>query len=364
MVRGISKTVLQYFSNAITSPGHLTYTKVKSRYITIMTENIKIGTHDGCFHCDEALACFMLKTLPQYKDAIIIRSRDKGILDTCDIVVDVGGEYNPSKHRYDHHMRDFKESVSTVIKKPGYDWDIKLSSAGLIYCHFGYEIIKHLFPQLSDNVVEIIFKRIYDKLIKEIDGIDNGIPMYKEEPLYRIVTDLSSRVDFLNVKWNDKDTNVDAQFVKAMELTGQDFLQHINYAVNVWLPAKAIVQEAIAKRFEVDPSGEIIVLSQCVPWAEHIFEIEKEMNVQPPLKYLIFKDNNYRIRCVPVKPGSFVTRLFLPEAWAGLRGEELERACGIPGAEFVHSVRFIGGHSTLEGAVTMARKSLELGKKI
>lgn len=27
------------------------------------------------------------------------------ILDTCDIVVDVGGEYNPSKHRYDHHMR-------------------------------------------------------------------------------------------------------------------------------------------------------------------------------------------------------------------------------------------------------------------
>ena len=28
-----------------------------------------IGTHSGTFHCDEALACFMLKLLPEYKDA-------------------------------------------------------------------------------------------------------------------------------------------------------------------------------------------------------------------------------------------------------------------------------------------------------
>ena len=33
----------------------------------------KIGTHDGPFHCDDALACFMLKLLPEYKDAQIIR---------------------------------------------------------------------------------------------------------------------------------------------------------------------------------------------------------------------------------------------------------------------------------------------------
>ena len=28
-----------------------------------------IGTHDGHFHCDEVLACYMLKLLPEYKDA-------------------------------------------------------------------------------------------------------------------------------------------------------------------------------------------------------------------------------------------------------------------------------------------------------
>ena len=34
---------------------------------------IKIGTHNGTFHCDEVLACYMLKLLPEYKDAEIVR---------------------------------------------------------------------------------------------------------------------------------------------------------------------------------------------------------------------------------------------------------------------------------------------------
>lgn len=39
----------------------------------------KIGTHSGVFHCDEALACFMLKQLPEYVDADIVRSRDQEV---------------------------------------------------------------------------------------------------------------------------------------------------------------------------------------------------------------------------------------------------------------------------------------------
>jgi uncharacterized UPF0160 family protein len=33
----------------------------------------RIGTHNGKFHCDEALACFILKQLPDYKNSEIIR---------------------------------------------------------------------------------------------------------------------------------------------------------------------------------------------------------------------------------------------------------------------------------------------------
>lgn len=33
------------------------------------------------------------------------RSRDKGVLSLCNIVVDVGGEYNHAAMKYDHHQR-------------------------------------------------------------------------------------------------------------------------------------------------------------------------------------------------------------------------------------------------------------------
>ena len=70
-----------------------------------MNNRVVIGTHNGKFHCDEVLACAMLKLLPQYSDAVVKRSRDPTILEGCDIVVDVGGVFDPKIHRYDHHQR-------------------------------------------------------------------------------------------------------------------------------------------------------------------------------------------------------------------------------------------------------------------
>lgn len=80
--------------------------------------------------------------------------------------------------------RDFQESVSTVMKKPRYKWTIKLSSAGLVYCHFGHEILRNVLPDvMEDKIIDQIFMKVYDTLIKEIDAIDNGVPMFDGEPL-------------------------------------------------------------------------------------------------------------------------------------------------------------------------------------
>ena len=54
------------------------------------------------------------------------RTRDPAILDTCTIVVDVGGVYDESKQRFDHHQRGFTEIF-------GHGFNTKLSSAGLVY---------------------------------------------------------------------------------------------------------------------------------------------------------------------------------------------------------------------------------------
>jgi uncharacterized UPF0160 family protein len=36
----------------------------------------KVGTHNGSFHCDEALGCFMMRLTSKFSDAEIVRSRD------------------------------------------------------------------------------------------------------------------------------------------------------------------------------------------------------------------------------------------------------------------------------------------------
>ena len=37
--------------------------------------SLNVGTHDGSFHCDEALAISMLKLLPTYEHAVVVRTR-------------------------------------------------------------------------------------------------------------------------------------------------------------------------------------------------------------------------------------------------------------------------------------------------
>lgn len=36
----------------------------------------KVGTHNGSFHCDEALGCFMIRLADKFSGADIVRSRD------------------------------------------------------------------------------------------------------------------------------------------------------------------------------------------------------------------------------------------------------------------------------------------------
>lgn len=86
-----------------------------------------IGTHNGTMHADECLACSMLHMLHEFKSHSICRTRDMEYLNKCDIVVDVGGVYDHDLKRYDHHMREFKETFDEKHHT-------KLSSAGLMYC--------------------------------------------------------------------------------------------------------------------------------------------------------------------------------------------------------------------------------------
>jgi uncharacterized UPF0160 family protein len=319
-----------------------------------------IGTHSGHFHCDEALAVFLLRKTAAFKDAQLVRTRDPKLLDKCDVVVDVGGVYDTEKLRYDHHQRGFFETFTPTHKT-------KLSSAGLVYKHYGAEVIaaRIALPEI-DPTVQTIYRKLYSDFIEALDGIDNGISQYPPElePEYRDCTGLSARVGRLNPLWNEttESVDVDARFEQASQLAGDEFFKVLEVLHKAWLPARDIVLEGFARRHEVDQSGSIVLLTRSCPWKEHLFDIEAEQSKVGEVIYVLYEDEskNWRIQCMPRKPTGFDNRKSLPESWRGRRDAELSEISKIPGCIFVHASGFIGGNKTRDGALEMTKMALRI----
>ncbi|KAG0735296.1 hypothetical protein G6F57_000198 [Rhizopus arrhizus] len=324
-----------------------------------------IGTHSGHFHCDEALAIALLRRTDEFKDAILVRTRDPAKLAECDIIVDVGGVYDPATHRYDHHQRGFTETFDDKHAT-------KLSSAGLVYKHFGKEVVgKLLGDAVSPSDAEKIYLKTYDCFVEALDANDNGIsaypnnitPLFKETP-----TSLPDRVAKKNPSWNEVVTNdeVDARFVQASEMAGEELVDYVLRLKTSWLPARTLVVEALDKADEVHSSARIIALERSCPWKEHLLDLENERGLtgDKSILYVLYPEGspegNWRIQCVPVRPEGFENRKSLPEAWRGFRDDELSRISGIDNCIFVHAGGFIGGNKTRQGACEMARLALEL----
>ena len=321
-----------------------------------------IVTHSGTFHADEALAVHLLTKLPALADAELVRTRDPAEIAKGTVVVDVGAEYRPSAHRYDHHQRGFFETFDAEHKT-------KLSSAGLVWKHFGKDILAaHMQCADSDERIPTLYRKMYDDFVEAIDGHDNGIPLYpgiSDPPAYRSRTDLSSRISFMNPPWNETwdDADLLARFRRASKLAGTEFFERVDDAVESWLPARQLVVDALRARtsFEgADPAGRIVLFERAVVWKSHIFELEEELGITEKPLYVVYPDeaNKWRVQAVPVNPESFESRRALPEAWRGIRDEQLSELSGIPQCVFVHQSGFIGGNHTREGALRMATQAL------
>ncbi|MBA0616085.1 hypothetical protein Godav_016163 [Gossypium davidsonii] len=230
----------------------------------------------------------MICLTTKFSNSEIVRTRDPKVLEGFDAVLDVGGVYDPSRDRYDHHQKGFEEVF-------GHGFNTKLSSAGLVYKHFGKEIIAKELQLGEDHLnVQRLFLAIYKNFMEAIDAIDNGINQFDTDkpPRYVNNTNLSSRVGRLNLDWMDPNQSPEKEneaFQQAMALAGSEFLDSVRFHAKSWLPARSIVMECIAGRYDTDPSGEIMVLKRFTPWKLHIFELEEEMKVDPPIKYVLYE---------------------------------------------------------------------------
>jgi uncharacterized UPF0160 family protein len=306
----------------------------------------------------------MLRLLPTYSNATLLRSRNPEALETCDIIVDVTGQYDGTKH-FDHHQREFTTTFSPAFST-------KLSSAGLVYKHFAKAIIaQRTGLEESHPSVELLYTKIYREFIEALDANDNGISAYPADvkPTFndKSIT-LPGMVAACNPAWNTPvdQAGEDALFEKASGLIGDCFLRQLDYYAKAWLPARDLVVEAVNKRSEYDLQGRILVLNTPMPWKDHLFTIEEDQEIkgENQVIYVLYSEGEgkpgWRIQCVPVSKESFISRKPLPEAWRGQRDDDLSKVSGIPGGVFVHASGFIGGNKSYEGARAMAKAALEM----
>jgi len=329
-----------------------------------------IGTHNGHFHADEALAVYMLRLLPPYNPSSLLRTRDPALLSTCHTVVDVGGEYDPQANRYDHHQRTF---TTTFPARP-----TKLSSAGLVYLHFGKAIIaQRTGLSEGDGEVEVLWRKVYEDFVEALDAHDNGISVYDpsetkniQKRFYDSGINLGSLVGDLNANFDDEggkskeemQETEDTRFLSAAEMMGECFLRKLAYYHKAWLPARKLVRETYEKRKEYDAQGRLMVLPRGCPWKDHLYTLEAEEGTEGGVWYVLYPEgehegSKWRVQAVSVSTDSFESRNPLPEAWRGVRDEELTEKAGVEGCVFVHASGFIGGNKSREGALEMARKA-------
>ncbi|MFT5887525.1 MAG: uncharacterized UPF0160 family protein [Zhongshania sp.] len=286
--------------------------------------DITIATHNGNFHADDVFSVAALKSL--YPSCKLIRTRNLEIIGKADIVLDVGGEYDPDAGRFDHHQRGGAGER---------DNGIPYSSFGLIWQKYGLEICQG--KQEVANSVDA-------GLVSTIDAIDCG----HVEGVSKGIS-LSQTISMFNPTWQE-DGDFDSCFDEAVKFASRVLTRFIASA-NGGISAKEIVAKAIADA--EDPR--VIVLEKYTPWKRTVHALSEEA------LFIIFPSpsGQWRIQAVAVEPGSFEDRKSLPKAWAGLSDDALKAVTGIDDAMFCHNGLFIAGAESFKSVMKMASIALQ-----
>ena len=291
---------------------------------------MRIATHSGSFHADEVFALAALGRLGEQTE--IVRTRDPELLAAADLRVDVGCGDDPSSGDFDHHQRDFSAARANGV---GY------ASFGLVWRHYG--------ARLCDGDAETA--AIVDAtLVQGVDAGDTG------QRLTELVIDdvqpmgLQGVIGAFNARW-DETLSADeerARFDAALQLARGILTREIASAASGRRAAQ-LVQAAIADAG--DPR--LIELPVNAPWKRVL------VAAAPQALYVVLpKRQGFGLEAVPRELGSFENRRDLPAAWAGLDGERLVEATGVPDALFCHAKRFLVVASTRPGIGALAELAL------
>jgi len=321
-----------------------------------MTAHKTIATHSGTFHADDVFGVGVLMGV--FPSHTLIRTRHTASIDAADFVVDVGGTWDQATGRFDHHQRGFdgarpaRQVGEQTVPGVGY------ASAGLVWAAMGTAYVAGVAANLGltfdDPTVADIVQSIDGSLVQYLDIVDTG-----QGDVAPGLFGLSSLVAQLNTNWMEE---------AGLDATAKAQLQEDRFREAVAIMRRFLDRAIVKKIAQIRSAdvvrqaprllgGKVLHLHEGgMPWTHVV------VNEMPEVMLVIYPDsdgNQYQVKTVPVEPGSFTARLDLPASWAGLRDQALAAVTGVADSVFCHTNLFIGGAKSFEGAVQLARLTLQ-----
>lgn len=291
---------------------------------------MKLATHNGNFHTDDVFAIALLKEL--FPDAEVIRTRDETVLQTADIVVDVGKIFDPEQKRFDHHQRQAGTRPNGIV----------YSGLGLTWQAYGLEF--------CDGNTEA-WQRIDQQFVQHIDAHDNGQKTYQVD---------ASGVEPFLIDDIIKLYNPSPLEAAQAHSHNERFFEAVDFARLILKRLKKHHAEmieaetAFIKAYQASDDKRYVTLDKHLPFKQRLSDM-------PELLYVVYPNEtgeSWMVEAVSKEPGSFESRQPFPKEWRGQDVATLRKLTGVEDIIFCHNSGFIAGAVSKAGALALLQKSL------
>jgi uncharacterized UPF0160 family protein len=288
----------------------------------LWSTNMKtVVTHNGKFHPDDVFAVATIMLVEGNENVTVVRTREKAVISGADWVVDVGGEYDPERLRFDHHQ------LGAPVRENGIDY----AAFGLVWRHYGEQVCGS--KAVADAREE--------KLVQPIDAGDVGRQLYEVNELGIRPNELNDVISSYLPPWQSE-LDFDEQFLLAVDFAVAYLKRLIGRR-----EAKERMKTLAIELYDKAPDKEVIVTEVGVSASEFIEYGDVVAVVMPDHT----REGYWVVTLVPIEDGSYEYKKTFPKSWGGLRDEELAKESGIKGAQFCHKNRFIFVANSKEAAL-------------
>lgn len=298
--------------------------------LTNNPEEANLITHDAKFHPDDVFSTMFLSKI--IDNPIVYRASVRNVPKNENAIT-----YDIGFGKFDHHGVDARYRENS---------NLKYCSFGLLWEEYG----KTYLNQIKTEDKEMLFKAIETKLVKQIDGIDNGV-FYKIDSPYEIL-DLDKIIDNFNNTWNEQTDN-NENFLRAVqfaEIIFDNLIKKENSTITA--------TKRIEKKIETVKEN-ILILDEYMPYSDAIFNSSNEL--AKTIKVVILPSNRggYNIKPLTISKDDRDLIVNWPLEFRGVHDEELAKISGVKTAFFMHATGFLASTETLSDAIELAKIAIK-----